>query len=177
MKAYLTSIGEQTTDLCKLQLEKFGFDVKVLDEKEDWPTKYKRFIDTANEDCLRIDADVILFNDKVKLAFNAQMPAMVQWKIIDFYTLTERVGQPVFYSKELLEIIKKLPVNNFRPETSMWRNPEVMKHTHNINEIVALHGFWQSKQDMKRAKDNRIARVHNYDQELVDILNKLNDTR
>ena len=65
MKAYLTTIGELTTDICKKQLERFGYEVIVLGGIEAWPDKYKRFIETANEDCIRIDADIVP-NENIK---------------------------------------------------------------------------------------------------------------
>lgn len=143
MKAFLTSVGESTEQVCKEQLEKLGFEVVLLNDKEDWPTKYKRFIDLANEDCLRVDADTILFND-----FEIpKLPeiSMAQWLVADRKRFKINAGQPVYYSKKLLDIAKKVPVLNIRPETSMWRSPEIIKYTMTIDKVAGLHGFTNIK--------------------------------
>ena len=59
MRAYVTSIGEPTTGICVDQLKRYGFDVILLDSKEPWIRKYRRFICEAVGPCLRIDADVV----------------------------------------------------------------------------------------------------------------------
>ena len=138
-KAFLTSIGEATEQVCKSQLEKLGFEVILLDKKEDWATKYKRFIDLADEDCLRIDADIILFNDFKVPEFTGTV--MAQFQVVDYKKFAIHTGQPVYYSKGLLDIAKTLPVSTHRPETSMWRRPEIINHTKTIKEVVGLHCF------------------------------------
>ena len=47
MKAYVTSIRELTTKICCEQLRKFGFEIVLLDQKESWIEKYKKFIQLA----------------------------------------------------------------------------------------------------------------------------------
>ena len=111
-----------------------------MNDKEDWATKYKRFIDLADENCLRIDADVILFND-FKVPDVMPEICMAQWKVVDFRKFAIHTGQPVYYSKGLLDIAKTLPVKANRPETSMWRHPEIIDYTLTINEVVGLHDF------------------------------------
>ena len=137
MRAYITSIGESTEQVCKSQLEKLGFEVVLLNEKESWPVKYKRFIDMANEDCLRIDADIILFND-FKIP-EMEDCVMAQFQVIDRKKFAIHSGQPVYYSKKLLDIAKTLPIRENRPETSMWREPEIIKYTRTIKGVVGLH--------------------------------------
>ena len=139
MRAYLCSISESTEQVCRSQLEKLGFEVVLLNEIESWPVKYKRFIDLANEDCLRIDADIILFNDFI--IPEMEDCVMAQFQVIDRKKFAIHSGQPVYYSKKLLEIAKKIPVKNIRPETSMWREPEIIKHTRTIEKVVGLHQF------------------------------------
>ena len=137
MRAYLTSIGETSEQVCKNQLNKLGFEVILMNDKEDWPTKYKKFINLADDDCLRIDADVILFND-FKIPKLPKI-CMAQWQVVDFRKLALHVGQPIYYSKKLLDIVKTLPVSIHRPETSMWRRPEIINHTLTIKEVAGLH--------------------------------------
>ena len=170
MKAYLTSIGESTEQVCKWQLERLGFEVVLLNEKEDWATKYKRFIDIANEDCLRIDADIVLFNDFNILDINPNQTLMVQWQVVDFYSFKIHTGQPIYYSKRFLELVRRVKpqIDNERPETSLWRNKELNKYTNTIDEVVGLHGFWQKKEDMERAKFNKLSRGYHYDNKLIE---------
>ena len=144
MKAYLTTIDEPTTDLCKSQLEKLGFEVVVIAGVEAWEFKYKRFLDMAEEDCLRIDADIILFND-FKMPLFSEPILMAQFQVVDYLKFQIHTGQPVYYSKGLLDIAKTLPVVAHRPETSMWRRPEIIKYTKTIEKVVGLHDFPMNK--------------------------------
>ena len=82
MKAYLCSVGELTTQICVDQLKLFGFDVILLDEIEPWYDKYKRFIFQTEEDCIRIDADVIP-NKNIKL-FQTSFLSMQQAHTYDY---------------------------------------------------------------------------------------------
>ena len=59
MIAYVFSIREKTTDLCVRVLKQNGFKVMLLDGMESIGDKYKRFIEMADEDCIKIDADII----------------------------------------------------------------------------------------------------------------------
>lgn len=158
MKAYITSIGEKTTDICKEQLERFGYEVEVLDGNENWYDKYKRFIFKANEDCIRIDADVIP-NENVKhLDDFAQL--MVQAKTYDFYKNNLSVTSPVLYRKEAIDIIRGNwnLVGKSRPETDASRIPELNQWFHTTDWVVGIHGFFQTKEDLKRHLNNKIVR-------------------
>ena len=44
MIAYVTSVGEKTTEICCEQLERYGFDVYFFNKKESWADKYKEDI-------------------------------------------------------------------------------------------------------------------------------------
>lgn len=171
MKAYVTSVGERTTDLCCEQLERYGFDVVLMDKKESWIDKYSMFIKVANEDCVRVDADVIP-NDNVKLVGKDIGDAiMVQYKYFDFYKNNVSVGCPVFYKKEALSgIMSSLKkIHPSRPEATAWRLPNIVERTMTSDLIVGMHGFGSDKNTIERAKRNKIARgqIKDYDFDLA----------
>jgi hypothetical protein len=175
MKAYITSIGERTTDICKWQLERLGFDTVLLDKKESWERKYRKFIETANEDCWRIDADVIV-NKKIKKVSGIiySTAIMIQFKVFDFYKNDIHIGQPIFYKKEAIDIIKKNidEIRPDRPEASAWRLEEINPRTYTDDTILGMHGFFQDKETRERARENKIARkqIDDFDFELVEKL-------
>ena len=183
MKAYLTTINEKTTGLCREQLERFGFDVVMLDKKEPWFDKYKRFIMMANEDCLRIDADVIVNKniEKVKTStfkdFQDRKYLMVEFNGWDFYKNDVGVIGCNFYSAECLEILRKNigKIQEARPETSAWRMSEIISRTLNSKIVVGIHGIGQDLETFKRAVENKTARgqMDQYDFDLANKITKL----
>ena len=173
MKAYVTSIGEKTTKVCCEQLKRYGFEVVLLDDKESWFDKYKRFINIAKEDCLRIDADIIP-NEKIKLVGteNVQKVIMTQYSMYCFYKNGERIGNPVFYKKKVLDRIREVvdSLDKSRPETAAWRLDNVRPYTLTSNLVVGLHGFFQDDDAVERERDRK---GKEYDFNLVDELRKL----
>ncbi len=176
MKAYLTTIGERTTEICKSQLERFGFEVVVLDGLEPWEQKYKRFIEMADEHCIRVDADVIV-NRYINTAFNYQKTKghlMVQFQAYDFYRNNVGVCSPVYYHPTALAIIRRdfEHLDLRRPEATAWRLPDINKHTYTSKAVVGIHGFFQTKEDMDRHRQNKIDRkqITEYDFELAEKL-------
>ena len=178
MIAYLCSFGQKTTDICKEQLEKYGFNVVVLGDNEDWETKYRKFLFLAREDCLRIDADIIP-NEEIKYLpiYRYDEYKMVQFMGYDFYKNKVGVIGVTFYSKEALEIIKKnLETLDWRrPEATAWRIPEINESTKTDKNIIGLHGFFQTEEDLERHKQNKIDRkqIDDYNFDLALKLLKL----
>lgn len=158
MKAYLCSIGEPTTDIVKEILQGFGFEVILLDEVEPWYDKYKKFIFQATEKCIRIDADIIP-NKNIR-DFKTLRNGMHQASGYDMYKNEVGIMSPVFYSKEVLEIIRKNwhLVTKDRPETSASRIPEVNKQFFTSFSVVGIHGIYQRKEDIDRHKQHKIDR-------------------
>lgn len=173
MKAYVYSVGEKTTKLCVEQLERYGFEVVLVQNELPWHENYKHFILNANEDCLRVDPDVIV-NENIRHAEQMlrRHPAlMFQFQTYDFYSNKLKVGQPVMYTKEVLNILKQHyhRMNKERPETWAWRLEQVNPRTVTIEElVVGLHGFYQDTRTIERAAANRLARKLDFDQEFVD---------
>jgi hypothetical protein len=179
MKAYLTTIGEKTTGICKEQLEKYGFDVIIIDGKEKWVDKYKRFIQIAETPCIRIDADTIP-NKNIKKILTEDFSGVMlaYFKGYDFYKNDIGNISPCYYSKECIDIIRinldKL--DNNRPETSMSRLSEINPYMKGYDWIVGMHGFFQDYEMVLRAKHTKVQRkqLDECDFELVDKIYKLN---
>lgn len=185
MKAYVTTIGEKTTDICCEQLERFGFEVLVLRGEEPWPQKYQRFITSAIQNvgeggCIRVDADVILNKniidatrdfDSIALGYKRMPYLMAQWQCYDFYRNNVGVCSPVYYSKEALEVIKEdfNQLDLRRPEATAWRLPKINKHTYSGYMIVGMHGFFQDGDHLARHLENKIERkqMEEYDFDLA----------
>jgi hypothetical protein len=167
MKAYLCSVGEKTTAICKRQLEMLRFEVILLSEIENWQTKFKKFINMANEDCIRIDADIILLKN-FKVNVNKET-TMASWCNIDFFTMDIHHGQPIYYSKKALKIAREhiLEIPDYRPDTFVWRLPGIIENTKNYNQISGIHGFFQSEKDIQRIREKRQSNNKEFNEELV----------
>lgn len=183
MKAYVTSIGEKTTDICVEQLEKFGFEVVLLDKMESWESKYKRFIRMAhesNEDCIRVDADVIV-NKNIKKVFEdverEDNYLITSYNLYDLYRNGIFEGSPILYTKKAIGIINRyhMMLHPNRPESSACRLDRINPHKYHDETIVGMHGFGSDKETIMRAKQNKIDRkqIELFDFELVDKLMKL----
>lgn len=162
MKAYVTSIGERTTEICVSQLEKFGFDVIISSAVEPWHQKYRRFLEIMDEDILRVDADVIVNKniiDEYK-DFLSNGELMRQWTIFDFYRNDLWIGQPVAYSKKALSIIRGyiMSMDEKRPETWASRIPEINPYLMTSMNVVGMHGFFQDMEAFKRHLKHKIER-------------------
>lgn len=181
MRAYVTSIGERTTDICVSQLKKFGYEVLLLNQVEPWFDKYKKFISIADENCLRVDADIIVNQnimnaERFTFHFDNEW-MMVQFSVYDLYKNLPHSGVPVMYNKKALEIIR----NNFysldprRPEATAWRLPQINRMTYTIHELVGMHGFFQDKESILRHMKNKIERkqIDLYDFDLAEKLMNL----
>lgn len=179
MKAYLCTVGEKTTAICKEQLERYGFTVVVLDEKEPWHDKYLRFLTLAlsnGEDCLRIDGDIIP-NKNISIAHEwrdniSSNALMIQFSYYDFYRNDVHPGNPILYTPESIDIILRNwgEIKTDRPETHASRLKEI---NHRMvtweDDLVGLHGFFQDFETMRRAQKNKVARgqIDEYDFQLA----------
>jgi len=169
MNAYVTSIGERTTQICCDQLKKFGFTVFLLDEKEPWIDKYKKFIQMAVAPCIRVDADVIVnknLKDYCETFIEHQIEDMTQFNIFDMYKNNLSNTSPVLYSEKAIEKIRELidKIDVRRPETSSWRliqNEGLEVYT--SKQTMGMHGFFQDKETILRARQNKIDRKQIYD--------------
>lgn len=181
MKAYVTSIGEKTEAICCEQLRKFGFEIVLLNEKEPWIEKYKKFLNLAyfnSQDCIRVDADIIVNQNILALKHGCNGSLMGQAQVYDFYQNDLHTGGPIFYSKDVIKMILDNfhKLDEFRPETSAWRLPDVNPKTITLKwTVVGLHGFFQDEDAVARSEKNKIDRkqISKYDFDLARALNNL----
>ena len=180
MKAYLCSIGQRTTEICKWKLEQMGFEVVLLNEKESWEDKYMKFLMTTNENCIRIDADVIpniTVKDVAEQLEKEEFYLMAQFFGFDFYKNDFGCIGITYYSKKGLQIIRDNldKIDWRRPEATAWRIPEINNHTYSQTTYCGMHGFFQTKEDLERHKKHKIERkqIEQYDFDLALKLLKL----
>ena len=187
MKAYLTSIGEKTTKVVTWQLKRLGFEVILLNEKEAWIDKYRKFIEMAkaqNETCLRIDADVIPNKGLVELwdfVVNYDGAGNDIWlahgEMFRFYKNDIIKTGPVIYKPEAIQEISKHfgKLNSERPESSASRLPTVNPHFKHYEKLVGSHGFFQDASHFDRTLEHRSNRgqFENFDLELAEKLFQL----
>lgn len=164
MNAFVTSIGEVTTEIVVWQLERLGFEVSLLDGVEPWFNKYRRFIDKAhalNKPCLRIDADTIPNRNIIdvwgQFVRSGNSILMTQVNGYDFYRNNVGVISPLLYKPTAIEIIRNNfdKIDKFRPETSAWRLPQINRKTATISNVVGFHGFGQLLADLERHEKNK----------------------
>lgn len=177
MKAYVTSIGEPTTDLCIWALERQGFEVVLLNDRSSLWDKLKRIYLEADDDFIRVDADVIV-NKNIKELIKQKEFWWYQALTYDWFIQGSTHGGVQFYRKETLPILRKHvdeATRLHRPESYMFRleefhNPRVCG---SFEVICGLHGYGQSDVDrIKRVKTER-GQEDNYDWELAERLSKI----
>lgn len=182
MKAYVTSIGEQTTDLCIWALERNGFDCVLVSGDTSLATKLKDIYDRADDDFLRVDADIIVnkwFNAKTLSWLDAKNPDIWWWQFLTFDFLKLNITHSISYIKKEaiphLRLKVELVEKSNRPETEMSRIKEFYEprrfDTYS-DEIVGLHGY---KADLERVKKTKHVRnqIALYDFEMAERLNQL----
>lgn len=172
MRAYVTSIGEPTTQLCCDMLHHLGFSVVLISSSTTTlAEKLKYIYNHATEDFIRVDADVIP-TESVKDALKPTHALWTQYTTFDMYNFQLGFGGVQRISKELLTALRNQIVNYMhddRPETRMWRLEEFQNRTHFVSSpiLVGIHGFGQK--DWERVKKVKDGRKHDdYDWWLVE---------
>lgn len=177
MKAWVTSIGEPTTDLCIWSLSRLGFEVElILDKRALW-TKLKTIFENTNEDFVRVDADVVVNKNILSLIQQEQL-LWYQPQVFDWYKQDVSYGGIQFIRQPAIELIrpyvKKTELKN-RPETYLSRIKELHdpRTFGNFETICGLNGYRQD--DYERVKDVKRSRdqFDDYDFELAEGLDRL----
>ncbi|MCA9333367.1 hypothetical protein KDA00_05855, partial [Candidatus Saccharibacteria bacterium] len=126
MKAYITSIGEPTTELSKWSLERLGFDVEVIENQTSLAEKLKYIYNTVTDDFLRVDADVIVNKNVLELV-KTPIYWWVQGQNFDWYKQDIGNGGVQFIRKKAIPYLKA-NIDTFmtaeRPESQMFRIDE-----------------------------------------------------
>jgi len=183
VKAFVTSIGEPTTDLCLWSLQRNGFETVLLEDPSTslWE-KLKTIYEMAEDDFVRVDADIII-NRRFTPTMLSWLPIKNSdcwwWQFICFDILKLDITHSMAYTKKIAIPFLRSNINRVmnsnRPETEMSRIQEF----HNprrfdtyTDEIMGLHGY---KADIERAKKQKHIRNQQglYDFEMAERLNKL----
>jgi len=182
MKAFVTSIGEPTTDLCVWALERQGFDVKLVQGDNSFNAKLLEIYNLADDDFIRVDADVIV-NHNVKRLIS-ECPSEVWWwqsLMFDWWKMDISFAGVQYIKKECLPAMRaNIPkVQHLdRPESLMYRLPEFHepRRCHSSDIVCGLHGFGQD--DIERVKTLKNKRNQKYDFDIAErIANDFQITR
>lgn len=186
MKAYVTSIGEVTTDLCVWALERNGFEVILLlgTNTSLWH-KLKQIYEMADDDFIRVDADVVVNKNLTVEMIKSIREQMTheywyQFQCYGWFKQDLIWGGVQFYRKESLPALREnidSAEHDERPETTMSR----IKDFHNPRRFqslpftmcVGIHGF--AAKDIDRVKQTKLNRnqYHSYDWGLAEKLERL----
>jgi len=180
MKAYITSVGEPTTDLCMFSVERNGFEaVLIQDANTTLAQKLKQIYDQADDDFIRVDADVILNKHLTSktVDYHKTDDWWVQFKTWDWFQQDVCNGGVQFIRKEALPDLRA-NVDTFaeseRPESQLFRLDEFHspRRCSTSKWIVGIHGYGNNLEQVRVVKTRR-GQLDNYDFELVERLNAL----
>lgn len=180
MKAFVTSIGEHTRDLCVWSLERNGFDVVLIESGSLLVDKLKTIYEQADDDFVRVDADVVpnmnLTPDSV-IASAHEYQWWIQYETFDWHKQDTTWGGVQFIKKEALPYLRAnidKYHNQERPETMISRIPEF----HNPRRfdscpcIMGIHSFAATDEERVRGVKER-RNQHGYDWQLAAKLMEL----
>lgn len=179
MKAYIFSIGEPTTELCCWQLKRLGFEVVLYKDELSLWHKLKRLYTEADEDFVRVDADIIP-NNNIKELISQTNPQYWWYHSMgwDMYANDIRPISVAYIKKQAIPIARKHideAKGELRPETYIFRLPQFDNPRRAItaNIITGLHGYHQGEPNNKRVRNMKEKRGQNYDWELFDKVDRL----
>ncbi len=179
MKCYVTSIGELTTDLCVWSIERQGFEVTLLEDNTTFNDKLQRIYNEAEDDFLRVDADVIVNKNIKRLV--AECPESVWWwQSMSFDWFKQDIGYAgvQYVKKRCIPFIRegiKEALHIDRPESYCYRLPEFHNPRRCLSSgiVCGLHGFGQSDVErVKKIKEMR-GQIEGYDFELAERIDSL----
>lgn len=179
MKIWVFSIGEPTTDLCVELLEKYGFDVRLIQDQTSLWEKLKRFytetLETEDYYFMRIDADVIPNRNVNRLVDDFihgwSCASGFDWYKQDRGAISIHVMDRATIEKCLKHIDEAQ--GEVRPETYLWRLKEVNSLTEVVDDYsCGIHGYGQQphRDRIKKLKDER---HQDYDWDLVERIESL----
>ncbi len=181
MKAYVTSIGENTTKLCCWALERNGFEVVLLTGEYPLVKKLEKIYGSADEDFVRVDADVVVNKTFTPGFINDERVPEIWWlqfKTYDWHKQDVIFGGVQHIRKEALPCLRRYVAeytNSDRPETMLARIAEFYnpRRFESSAEVVGLHGF--AANDIERVRQQKKKReyYHQYDFELAAKLERL----
>lgn len=178
MKAFVTSIGEATTQLCVWSLERQGIDVTLIQDDSSLADKLERIYNEAEGDFIRVDADVIVNRNLALVELGDNW--WVQCKTFGWYAQDLVNGGVQFISKKALPYLRQHVhecKQEERPESYMFR----LQDFHNPRRCVTtdvvcgIHGYGQTQEDVFRVKLTKARRgqMPDYDFELAERISEL----
>lgn len=180
MKAFVTSVGEPTTDLCVWSLERNGFDVEVIKNQYSLASKLDYIYHVAEDDFVRVDADVIVNKNLTERAVLAsQYPYVwwVQFLTFDWFKQDNTHGGVQFIKKEAIPTLRSR-IGEFseaeRPESQMYRLDEFEnpRRCYTQPVVMGIHGYKNDLKSVAKTKTRR-GQLSGYDFELAERLNNL----
>lgn len=150
MIAYVTSIGEPTTDLCIWSLERNGFDTVLIEDKDTSLAEKLKFIyETVDEDFLRVDADIIVNRNMTPDNLNILKDSEIWWwQFTTFDWFKQDTNHAMaFIRKEALPALRSNIsrfMDDIRPETEMSRIREFYEPRRFMTydkDLMGLHGY------------------------------------
>lgn len=177
MIAYITHSGERTIDLCEWSLKRNGFETKILSGIDSLAKKLKDIYNEAEEDFIRIDADVIV-NKWFIPNWQLETVWWLQFETFDWYQQRKTTGGVNFIRKEAIPYLRDnidKAINEERPETYMYRLKEFHNPRRCITQegIVGIHGYGIKEFDYVIKTKERRNQLDNYDFKLVEKLYEL----
>lgn len=181
MIAFVTTIGEPTTDLCIWSLKRNGFEVHTVSGSDSLACKLKRIYEEASNldvDFVRVDADVVPNRNLVPDIKVDQDIWWAQFQCFDWYRQDIMNGGIQFIRREalphLLTHINEA-MHLERPETYVYRLEEFgnPRRCITVEGIKGIHGFSNDSSKAKAVKQRR-NQIDGYDFELAERLNAAN---
>lgn len=181
MLAFITSIGEKTTELCKWSLERNGFETCLILSENSLAEKLRHIYIEAQDDFVRIDADCVV-NRNLLPPLVRQMSQQEHWwtqfLTFDWHKQDTTTGGVQFIRREALPALRDNIgkfIDSERPETEISRikdfyNP---RRFASVQTIVGIHGYKAS--DVERIRQTKVRRGQDqyYDWELAERLDSL----
>lgn len=164
MKAYVTSIGEPTTELCVWSLKRNGFDVVLIED----PTttlaqKLKQIYEQAEDDFIRVDADVVVNRFLEPKKYTNKQVWWYQMKTFDWFQQRECYGGVQAIGKEAIPYLRR-NIDKYldaeRPETELYRINEFNhpRRCQSMNFVAGLGSYRQGADNIKRVIATKIRR-------------------
>lgn len=178
MIAFVTSIGESTTELCAWTLERNGFEVVLLESESSLAEKLKDIYDIARDDFVRVDADIVVNrNLTVEKLYDTTADDLwwVQYLTYDWHKQDTTHGGVQFIKKEALPALRAnvdRMMTMERPESELYR----ISDFHNPRRcdwypmVMGLNGYKQSDVERIKATKRRRNQYDSYDWMLAERL-------
>lgn len=185
MRAIITSINEQTTNLCEWALKRNGFDVTlIINAQTTLAEKLSQIYDYIDEDFLRVDADTVVNRNCtpeniIKIVAEDQLKDAwwVQFRTYDWFKQDLTHGGLQFIKREALPALRA-NIGKFqhinRPETELSRiwefyNPRRFETS---EALMGLNCYKNDIDRVRRVKQGR-GQADLYDWELAEKLGEL----